>query len=98
VGARITGEAEGEEASKVRSAGVTAEGGKGSEAGGRAPWGCDVDCCAWAGLAGSVGVLSAAGGWSNFGGGRGSSESSQGETGSRVGVQGRVSNAIGGVC
>jgi hypothetical protein len=43
VGAKITGEAEGEEAGKVRGVGITVEGGEGSEAGGRAAWGCDVD-------------------------------------------------------
>jgi hypothetical protein len=42
-GARITGEAEGGEADEVRSMGVMAECSKGSEAGGRALWGCDVD-------------------------------------------------------
>jgi hypothetical protein len=43
VGAKITGEAEGEEAGEVRGVSITAEGSEGSKAGGRAPRGCDVD-------------------------------------------------------
>jgi hypothetical protein len=50
------------------------------------------------GLAGGIGVLSAAGGWSNFGRGRGGSESSQEGTGSCAGVWGGLSDAIGGIC
>jgi hypothetical protein len=56
----ITGEAEGKEAGEVRGMGITAEGSKGSKAGGRALWGCDADWCASAGLAGSFGVSLAA--------------------------------------
>jgi hypothetical protein len=50
------------------------------------------------GLAIDVGVSLAAGGWSNFGGGRGGSESTQGDTGSLVRVRGGSGGAVGGVC
>jgi hypothetical protein len=64
-------------------AGSRVEGGKGSEAGGRVPWDCEIDWdmaaalvrmwVAWhalVGLVGGGGVSLAAGGWSNFGGGK----------------------------
>jgi hypothetical protein len=54
----------------------------------------------WAsmGLAVDIGVLPAAGGWSNFSGGRGGSELTQGDTGSLVGVRGGSGSTVGGVC
>jgi hypothetical protein len=50
------------------------------------------------GLAVDIGVLPAAGGWSNFGRVRGSSESTQGDTSSLVKVRGGSGGAVGGIC
>jgi hypothetical protein len=54
----------------------------------------------WAstGLAVDIGVSPSAGSWLNFGGGRGGSELTQGDTGGLVGVRGGSGGAVGGVC
>jgi hypothetical protein len=57
-----------------------------------------VEMWASMGLTLDVGVLPAVDGWSNFGRGRGSSESSQGDTGSLVRVRGGSGGAVGGIC
>jgi hypothetical protein len=49
-------------------------------------------------LAVNIGVSLAAGGWLNFSGGRGSSELTQEDMGSLVGVRGGLGSAVGGVC